>query len=57
MYIACVQTPPPLSKNGRMGPFSDFYWEEVGGGGGGVCTQDSMYSTRLKSTIMQQKSS
>ena len=33
MYIACVQTPPPLSKNGRMGPFSDFYWEEVGGGG------------------------
>ena len=28
--IACVQTPAPLSKNRRIGLFSDFYWGEGG---------------------------
>ena len=34
--LACVQTPLPrlFSKNRTRGPFSYFYWGEVGGGGG-----------------------
>ena len=29
--IACVQLPPPLRKNRRRGPFSDFFWGEGSG--------------------------
>ena len=55
--LACVQTPlpPPLSKNRRRSPFSDFYWGEVGG----ICTQARfavLYLKKIYTAIARRKS-
>ena len=53
LKIARVQkeSPPPLSKNRRRGPFSDFYWGKGGGGGGSVHRLPKKRSERKKKCL------